>query len=370
MKDNNQDDASSMAHCAAHERAIGARPPRPPLGTRKAEGLRRADATPAPWRTALSWLLFLAFALLAFYVIFWTESFIDNFRLIGYEMPAEISAIESKLHLTSDGHKTFAAVHPTIEASESFNEHCNSHNKEISVLGCYYDNSIYIYDIHSDELSGIIESTAAHEMLHAAWDRLAFWDQNYISGELQKFYESHADALSEELEDYKEDSRIDELHSRVGTEFADLPESLENYYARYFTNQDAIVAYYDNYEEKFRSLQNRLDELDASLDEMSAEIDAMGAEYDAREKTFNDRVDQFNSCAETPDCFTDAEFASQRAALLSERDELSASLSELNAKIDKYNALVDEYESNVLHRRNLHSAINSNSEPESPTDNQ
>ncbi len=47
--------------------------------------------------------------------------------------------------------------------------------KRNAILGCYNPSSrdIYIYNVTNSELDGVKEVTAAHEMLHAAWERLS-----------------------------------------------------------------------------------------------------------------------------------------------------------------------------------------------------
>lgn len=324
--------------------------------------LGRAASSVSAGRSLIPFILFCTLAFITIYVLFWTEPFLDNFRLIGYEMPSEISALEAKLPLTDSAKLTFSAVHPSLETREDFNAHCHSHDSEVSVLGCYTDGSIYLYDINSPELPGIVESTAAHELLHAEWDRLPFWEQASVANEIQSFYNTHKDQLSADLDVYGDDQLLDELHSRIGTEFANLPDTLERHYAKYFTDQDAIVAYYDSYSAKFIELKSQIEELDNTLTESKDKIDQLQSTYEEKESEFNSRVDQFNSCADTPDCFTASEFNIQRAKLLSDRSDLEALLSELNTLIDHYNTLIDEYNTNILRSQDLENSINSNSE--------
>ena len=310
----------------------------------------------------LPFILFCIVGIVAIYVLFWTEPFLDNFRLLGYQMPSDISALEAKLPLTDSAKRTFSAVRPTLETREAFNANCHSHDSEVSVLGCYTDSSIHLYNITSAELPGIVESTAAHELLHAEWDRLPFWEQASVAKEIESFYNAHRDQLAADLDIYSDDQLLDELHSRIGTEFADLPEALEAHYAKYFTDQDAVVAYYDSYSAKFLELKTQIEELDDALTESETKIDQLQSTYEEKEADFNSRVDKFNSCAETPDCFTATEFETQRAQLLSDRSDLESLLSELNDLIDRHNLLVDEYNANILRSRDLENSINSNSD--------
>ena len=72
---------------------------------------------------------------------------------------------------------------------------------------------------------------------------------------------------------------MDELHSRIGTEIANLPESLEKYYAKYFTDQDAVVALYNNYHEPFEKLKQETEALYKELETAKADIDSRTQEY-------------------------------------------------------------------------------------------
>ena len=110
----------------------------------------------------------------------------------GYAPTEEVAELEEALDLTWRGQLIWAAVNPTLEEAEAFNEYCDSHDAEVSVLGCYApdEDKIYIYAIQDEELKDANKSTAAHELLHAAWDRLSEGEQKEITGWLDELYES------------------------------------------------------------------------------------------------------------------------------------------------------------------------------------
>ena len=287
----------------------------------------------------------------------------DIFRLSGYSLEPELAALADDLDLTDAGRNIYTASHPTLDDRDSFNKNCESYNSDVTVLGCYGDKVIHVFDVETSELPGIIESTMAHELLHAAWARLPFWEQISLKTEIEAFYSDHKAELSAELDRYPEESLLDELHSRIGTEFKDLPAALETHYAKYFKDQDAIVAYYDDYSEKFLELSQEISDLDAEIDELKPEIDEMKATYHRRQVDLNARIDEFNACASKNDCFTEAEFNAQRKELVDEQSEVEEYYNELNKTIERYNTLIDEYNNNVLRSRTLENAINSNSDP-------
>lgn len=280
-----------------------------------------------------------------------------------YSPTSEISAIESKIRLTDGAKTVFHASRPSLEDRKEFNDHCNSHDTEISVLGCYAGGKIYLYDIKSDELNGVVESTAAHELLHAEWERMTPSEKADVSSAINSVYNDsrYHDALAEDLSTYDETERLEELHSRIGTEIADLPDVLEKHYAKYFENQDLIVDFYNNYITPFRELSDELDSISDELKKLDQEIENETNSYRQRAEQLSGRIDEFNNCASTTGCFTsETTFYARRNELVSEQVAVDNLYEGLNNKIKQYNALVAEYNENVLRSETLEQVINSN----------
>lgn len=291
----------------------------------------------------------------------------DFFSAKFFSPSPEIENVEKSIELTGKGNIIFYASHPTLQNQDEFNESCDSHDDEISVLGCYSDGRIYIYDVKNSELAGVVESTAAHELLHAAWERMSATDKAEISNLIKAVYNDakYHDLLAEDLETYDDSERIEELHSRIGTEIADLPEKLEAHYAKYFKNQDLVVDFYESYITPFREIAKELDTMAAKLETMSADIDAKTAAYYQAADTLSSEIDEFNNCASTPNCFaTDAIFYARRNVLLGKQSALDKSFDELSDLVDEYNDLVEEYNANALRGKALEEAINSNKQTE------
>ena len=311
-------------------------------------------------------IIFLCVALLAaFYALFIFTDLSDVLSNITYTPPAEVSALADKLSLTGKARTIFYATRPALEGRDDFNHHCDSHNADISVLGCYTGGQIYLYNVNSTELPDVVESTAAHELLHAAWERLNVFEKAAVSAELERLYEANQDSLSEDLDLYAPEDRLDELHSRIGTEIADLPASLEHHYAKYFTDQDAIVALYTHYHEPFEQLKAELSTLATELESARAEIDARTKAYYEDVAALNSRIDEFNQCASTVGCFaTQADFNTRRRALVSEQSALEDAYHSINTAITEYNNKVTRYNDNILRSETLENLINSNAAPQ------
>ncbi|MBR3263968.1 hypothetical protein IKF94_01905 [Candidatus Saccharibacteria bacterium] len=293
---------------------------------------------------------------------------IDWFAGLSYSATAEVSAIEQSIDLNDSGRLIFRATKPVLSSRDEFNDSCDSHNTDVSVLGCYTKNRIYVYDVDTAELSGVKESTMAHELLHAVWDRLSTSDKDALTNKLLAVYndEKYHALLSEDLETYAESERIDELHSRIGTEIANLPADLESHYAKYFKDQDRIVSYYDSYITPFRTLSEHLEALSVELESLKATIEQKTSDYYASAESLSAEIDEFNNCANTPNCFaTDYAFYVRRNELSAIRDTLEAEYESISSLINQYNNLVKEYNENIVRGRTLESMINSNTNVES-----
>lgn len=291
----------------------------------------------------------------------------DLFLSFQYSASPELSSLENDLELTDSAGLILRASHPSLESREEFNILCDSHDEQISVLGCYTDRKIYIYNIEESELSGIKESTLAHELLHAVWARTPSSERDHISRLLAEVYnqQEYHDQLAEDLETYDDAERVDELHSRIGTEIANLPAELESHYAKYFKNQDKVVDFYENYITPFRELSEEIDNLSTELEKLNQEIEEKTPAYYKSAEKLSAEIDEFNNCARTSGCFTtEYAFNVRRNQLLASQSEIESAYEKLNKMINDYNKLVEEYNANVIRGETLESVINSNAKYE------
>lgn len=287
----------------------------------------------------------------------------DLIRAWQYDESSEISALRADLDLTNDGKRVFLASLPALELADDFNEHCNSHRQDVSMLGCYTGGRMYIYDIKSEQLADANKVTAAHELLHAAWARMNRGEREQVTNLLAEVKTAHPDWVTEELALYQEAERTEELYTRVGTKMRELPEALEEHYKKYFNNRLQIVEFYENYQAPFNRLKQANADLKAQLDALSVEIETARQTYEARLAALETRIDEFNQCAETVGCFTSqSQFMTERNLLEQERQAVAAERNRLNERIDYNNALVAKYQENQLELGDLSNAMNSNVE--------
>ena len=111
----------------------------------------------------------------------------DDIKGYDFQISDTLKPYVQKLNLTEKASKTLLATHPALQEKQAFNQSCHSHNHEVYVLGCYvHDNDrIYLYHVESNDLPGVIEVTTAHEMLHAAYQRVPFWEKDRLNEEIE-----------------------------------------------------------------------------------------------------------------------------------------------------------------------------------------
>lgn len=281
-------------------------------------------------------LLFLLLALLAVGVA-QREQIQDYIRLLGYSPPAAVAALATETTMTPKAEHLFFVNRPGLFSQvEAFRKACPE-NAEIIVLGCYIgvENGINIYQINDPALTGVQQTTAAHEMLHAAYDRLNTKTKNSVNGMLQNFYdEGLADtSVKAELEIYKTsepDQLLNEMHSLFGTEVAVLPPELEDYYKQYFTNRPKVTAYYAQYQAQFSQRQQTLKDDDALLARQKTEIDNLQAILQQRKAKISSDRNRINSYSANNDV------ASYNAAVPG-----------YNAGVNNYNVLVQQLSNTI-----------------------
>lgn len=268
--------------------------------------------------------LFLVSILVLVGGIFWQRQAISDWiQLYGYAPTATISTLATETTMTGAAQHLFYLNKPQISDKAQFSNHCTNQEKTI-VLGCYHggQNGIYILKIaDNSELNGVMQVTAAHEMLHAAYDRLSADDRTNINAQLQAYFDNslHDKAIRAEVNAYRKTEPgelLNEMHSIFGTEVANLPSGLETYYARYFASRKSVVVQAERYQSAFRKHESAV------------------AKYDVQIAVLQKQIKSGESLLQT------------NAA------DLKSALSRLNAlksanKIDSYNVAVPGYNSLV-----------------------
>jgi hypothetical protein len=295
------------------------------------------------------------------------DAIADWWRLRGYVPSEDIAVLVDDTTMTDGAEHLFYVNHPVLENKQSFNEHCADHGEETAVLGCYHGNrrGIYLYAVEDQRLDGVRQVTAAHEMLHQAYDRLSGSDRKRIGTLLQDYYDT---GLMEEdvklkIDSYKRQQDVDlvnEMHSIFGSEVRQLPNELEDYYKRYFDDRLTVVAFSEAYQAEFTRRKTLVDQYDAQLETLKSQISAnkIGLEnkstyLKAKEKEISQDITSQDQIA------YEADVNAYNAMV----DAYNSQLAATRTLIEEHNRIVTERNAIAVQEQELQQALDSRLTP-------
>ena len=264
-----------------------------------------------------------------------------------FEPTPEVAALAAAM--SDEGRRLFYAARPKVLERAAFAQVCPD-TEHGHVLGCYTGDEIYILRMSRPELLGVMETTAVHEMLHAAYSALSSGERSRIDAWVADLYAGVTDQDLRELVaryDISEPGqRLNELHSLLPTQLPFLDPRLESHYRRYLASRQRVIAAYQGYRGTLEQLERRIGALHAAigadktqLAAMEVRITADKAELEALERRLEalrarGAVSEFNRLVPQQN-------AKARAlnALVGDRDKLVAAH---NAKVQEANGLALE----------------------------
>ena len=305
---------------------------------------------------------------LVFIVLLWLGTFTaysarndiyDWWRLRGYVPSTDVARLADETTMNQDTRRTFYAYKPSIESDASFNEHCRDSEFTI-VLGCYVQyQGIYIFKIDDARLQGIEQVTAAHELLHVAYDRMSSKERSRIDALTAEVFANIKDQrIKDTVAQYNDNdpsSVPNELHSILGTEVGTLPDELEKHYTQYFTNRSKIVSYSEQYEQAFSSRKSRIEQLERDLKDLKAKIETANRENEATHTYLSSRSDQLQSDMNRGSNTTQSEVDAYNR----EVEKYNVQVQRTSRLIDSYNAKYETYKNIVGEQNDLFSKIDS-----------
>lgn len=304
---------------------------------------------------------------LAIWVFMHRQYLIDQVSFRTYTPNSEVAAMADETSMTSEGKFYFYASRPELSDRDSFNENCQLRGEQTVVLGCYTMQRIYIFDVEDERLDGIEEVTAAHEMLHAAYDRLSTSERDRINQLIEEEAENITNerilALIKVYEETEPGERLNELHSILPTEVEQLSAELESYYRQYFDDRQIVVQLSQDYESVFSDLQSRQAEIAAELESLAEAVRQRTAAYNQDIAELNAAVRQFNQRAENGEFESQSEFDSERNALLAEQQSLQTERNEIDDLVAEYEALRAELIAINSEAKELNENLDSSLEP-------
>ena len=284
----------------------------------------------------------------------------DNW--IGVAPPSvEIERLAISSTMTREAQQIFYRQTPTIEPKQTFFNICKTSKKTNDTLimfGCYFNNGksgkIAIQSVTDDRFQGVMEVTAAHEMLHVVYQRMTLLEQNQINKQLQAVLEKLENPrILKLVQTYREQdprSVDNELHSILATEVRNLGSELEEHYRQYFTDRSAIVALSERYEGVFTALRDKAKNLNqqlatrkSSLEQLVSQVKQEAEGVDAERSSLQ------NSISSSPQ--SDYNF---RVSNFNDRvNSYNRLVSRLKEETDTYNQKVTEHNSLALEEKSL-----------------
>lgn len=297
-------------------------------------------APPAHRRAVGRLLLSVVLLAAAVLAVLFRDQLLDAYYVRTFQPSPAIAAISQRASFSDKGEYLFFASRPELLAREAFNTACRSAASErTAILGCYSLRRIYLYDIDNQKLEGVKEVTAAHEMLHAAYERLSRDEKGRVNALLESQqlgeHQDRIDKLMAEYEKTEPGQRYNELHSILGSEVRNLSPELETYFGSYFDDRDRLVTLSERYQTVFGELESRQNALVAELNDLADRIDSLSAAYRRDLEALNAEINAFNRRAGSGD-MTREEYESSKAGLESKQRLLRADYDEIQALIESY----------------------------------
>jgi hypothetical protein len=291
-----------------------------------------------------------------------TQDLEDWSRLLTYQPPPEVSRLAATTMMTDIGRRLFYVNQPTIEATKSSLNLCKSSEHTI-VLGCYVPSKgIFLQAVTDPRLQGVMEVTAAHEMLHVVYQRMSIFEQSQINKQLQAVLNRLDNPrIRKIVKTYRDqDSRSvdNELHSILGTEVQNLSPELEAHYQIYFTNRSAIVALSEQYEGRFTALRDKAKTLSQQLSMQNSALEQLSE----RVKQESKQVEIEGSTIQTAIVANPQTDYSTRVATFNERvRNYNRLVGQLKEQTASYNRLVTERNSITLEEKSLFESLENKS---------
>jgi len=271
------------------------------------------------------------------------QQFNDWYVLQSYKPSAQVSSLASATAMTDYGRKLFYVNDPELIADKaSFTAKCNQMEESI-VLGCYISNDgIFLYQVKDQRLNGVVEVTAAHEMLHVGYERLNNSEKNRINALLLAEYKNIKDKrLIDTIKAYEAKDPavvLNELHSILPTEVTKLSGELEDYYTKYFTDRSLVTALSSKYENEFITREQKIEAYDTELTQKKQQIDSNLAQIERLSDALNIEKSRMDNYRQSGDITSYNNSVGPYNQLVNQYNSLVRST---QSQIDSYNVLVE-----------------------------
>jgi hypothetical protein len=253
----------------------------------------------------------------------------------------EVIELAREASLSRRARTLFAGNNPQIRDKGNFARDCPlPESDDTFALGCYdsFSQDIAVLRVERPDLAGVMPVTAAHEMLHAAYEELRRKARKKIDSMIEDFLVATPQPdIEAELEVYSARDRANEVHSLIGTEVRVLTPALEKYYDKFFDDRAAVVTLFEGYEAVFKALEVRF----ATL---TYELAALNEQLISVEGQANAAGNEADSLANQIDNLRAQGRIDESNALVGPQN---AAVNRANSLVNQYNSLVAQYNAKV-----------------------
>ena len=179
------------------------------------------------------------------------SNIVDLIAVWQFEPTPEIVSYIERSQMSDRGEFLFKASKPRVAGGDDFNAECASLEEGTGTLGCYQpsNRTILLFDVTDERLAGVEEVVAVHELLHAVWHRLGDDERARLGAllEVEATKRSTDERFVERMEFYartEPGERLNELHSIIGSEVAEIDPELERHYAEYLDDRSVVAQFH------------------------------------------------------------------------------------------------------------------------------
>lgn len=229
-------------------------------------------------------------------------------------LAADISAVADRAFLTDDGRKLLTLVGARSAHGDDLQRSCGVTDTadDHAVAGCYSLAGIFVFVPTDPRVADAAVTTLAHELLHAAFDRLGSGEVWHVRDMLHAALDGVApdDPVRQQIDwsvgDHEE-NRDTELFAYLGSQVrpeGGFDPELEAVYARYFTDRAALVEVDHRVTAEVDGLISEYEQADAALVQamtdaatQRAQLDAEREAYERDRRIYQQDADRYNSLA-------------------------------------------------------------------------
>lgn len=308
--------------------------------------------------------LFVSLAILGslIFAVFNWQNIYDWQRLRDWEPSAKVAQLATDTTMDSKTKRIFYVQHPELNDKTTFNKNCTKSEQTI-VLGCYINRQgIFLLSVTEQRLYGVEQVTAAHELLHAVYDRLSSTEKTRINNLINDAFSKITDKrILDTVDAYKKDGADvnNELHSILGTEVRSLSSELETYYKKYFTDRSKVVAYSEQYQKAFSDKKAQEDSIYSQIKAIEGQLTGLSDQIQSMENNLNSQYQSLESDRNTT---TDVQGFNTRVNTYNNGViNLRGLINRYNQLANSHNALLEQYNSIAMEEKELFKAIDTRS---------